>query len=1095
MKRLGTIALAALLAGASSALETPAGGGLLLNLDATAPDPQLTLAGDAVLAWGPFALMKTNNLPPVLTSEFAGVPAVRFYDTGDSHLRSADNAPAAVTGGGAYTVEAWAYSTNLWALGELLSWGNDQGAGTHAASLCYGTDTDNQGGAARHSTDTTLNLGWDGLPGNAPAAGEWHHLAVTYTGSAPGQRVERLYADGVLVTGQSDLSLNIATGTRFHLGTLYRPAANGFIQRYNGAVARLRLHTGALTAAQVAANYNEEAPAFGRSALDPPLNAFIGAGAYADTVRWSQGTLPAPGQRALVAGDAAVVSAQTVPLDLHVAGSLSLAGPDAALTQTDGAALVGYGAGALSLSDGASLTFDTTNSRSLIVGLRRKGTLAVTDASVTATNGVFAVGYGTRGAGTADFIGATGRFASVHVGDLTASANGTLRLTNSVLSAAGNLYVGETATGRMTVEDSDVSVSGSFVPGHNANGKGVYEQRGGALDLLGIVAIGSGGSGSGISVGAISLTDTLVTCTNGIAFIVANSRGILAATNCVFNLTDFNVANPVGGARGTATVVRTSFTARDITVANRTNAVGRLVFEDCAVTSRTVYVARESTANGLLELSRTCVTSSTSWIVGELAGSRGAVLLDDSAAAAPSVYVGKNASATGSVTLADSTLDVPSVFIVGQSGVGVFSNLASVIRAHDFRVSGDANTAAGTFYNDAASRIETDDVLQVGRYGTGVFDNHGIIVIDGSSTRGLFIGNLAGSSGTFNQRAGSVFVRNMFVLGYSTGNGTGTFNQFDGDVTVISGVSVAGNGTGNAGTAGFINLHGGSFITSNAVFIGRGGTGTLHMAGGILSIPAANSLTVGAGAASHGTVLLAGGQIACGHVKRDNGSGFLFFDGGTLSPAGNQSDFIRNLTAAEVHEGGAVFDTRGFNATVAHPIAHDSREDAPAKDGGLAKLGAGTLTLTGALGFTGDLAVEAGILDLSSATYALPAGSGLRGGGTLVPPSGGLAVPSGAWVAPGPGTLTVDGNLTLDGELRADLSSTLAVTGTLLFAPGSELIIANPDAFTEGTHYTFATAAAFQGLPAADLPKPWVLKASNGVLRAVYNTGTLLTLQ
>ena len=212
--------LALFLAGAVSALEIPSGGSTLLNLDTTAPDPELTLAGSTVLGWGPFSLMKTNNLPPTLGT-FNGVSAVRFYDTGDSHLRSDADAPGTVTGGNAWTIEAWAYTTNLWSLSVLLSWGNDLAANGHSATLSYGNDAAQ--GAVRHTGDNAFNLGYIGLSGNAPAQGEWHHLAVTYSGAADGQRREHLYVDGVLIAGQNNLALNVEAGTRFHLGTLFRP--------------------------------------------------------------------------------------------------------------------------------------------------------------------------------------------------------------------------------------------------------------------------------------------------------------------------------------------------------------------------------------------------------------------------------------------------------------------------------------------------------------------------------------------------------------------------------------------------------------------------------------------------------------------------------------------------------------------------------------------------------------------------------------------------------------------------------------------------------------------------------------------------------
>jgi hypothetical protein len=1082
-------------AGVLFALELPSGGALIFNLDATAPDPQLTLAGATVLGWGPFALMQTNSLPPVLTTAFGGVPAVRFYDTGDSHLRSTEATPATVTGGSPYTIEAWAFTPNFSTLGELISWGDDTGAGS--ASLGYGTDV-NQG-AVRHGNDNARNLGYIGLPSNIPATNQWHHLAVTYSGSTDGQQRESLYVDGMLLAGQANLSLNVEAGTRFHLGTLFRPAANTFIQRYNGAIARVRLHSGVLSPAQIAANYNEEAPAFGCSALGLTLNAFEGTGAWADTAHWSQQTLPETGHFALVNGHAEIASPQTAD-ELHVAGTLTLAG-GGALLQTANAATVGYGAGALRVSDGATFISGASNTLSLVVGFRRGGSLSVTNATLIATNGLFAVGHATQGIGTAELVNADSRFQNVSIGNLVTSASGLLHVENGNLQASGTFYIGDTATGRMIVDAADVTIGNTFVAGRNTGGRGTYEQRGGTLTFTRDAVVGSGGSTNNPANGAMMLTDVLLACTNS-NFTVANAVGTLAATNCTLRLTDFNVANPVGGAKGNAEVVDSFITARDITSANNSNAIGSLMFENCTVTSRTIYVGRKYKADGWLGLSRSCVTSAAFYI-GETAASRGTAFLSESTVTTLTFNAGYNAGATGTVTLASGTLDASSHLYAGYNGHGVFSNLAGLVRSPTLGVSFNSATASGYLYHGPAARIETSNVLQVGRYGTGMLDCFGSIHSYGTS--GLYIGNLANAEGVFNlYPGGAVSVQQTLVLGFTAG--TGTFNQYGGETRVSNAVIIAGNGTANTAAVGFLNLHGGTFICSNAVFVSRGGTGVLHVAGGILSIPAANSLTIGLGTSSHGTCILSGGRIVAGHIKRDNGIGGFYFDGGTLSPAANQSDFIRNLTKAEIRPGGAIIDTAGFNATIAHPVAHDSRDDAPAKDGGLTKLGDGTLTMTGALGFTGDLGADGGTLNLAAAAYALSSGSGLWGSGRLVPPASGFGIPADGWIAPGStngvGTLTVDGNLTVNGEIRARVGAdgsacnTLAVTGSLIFPAGSTLAIQNPEKMERGVSYTFVTAASISGTPAtANLPAPWKLNTRNNQLRAVYNSGTLISLQ
>ena len=1088
--------LALFLAGAVSALEIPTGGSTLFSLDTTAPDPQLTLAGSTVLGWGPFSLMKTNNLPPTLGT-FNGVSAVRFYDTGDSHLRSDADAPGTVTGGNAWTIEAWAYTTNLWSLSVLLSWGNDLAANGHSATLSYGNDAAQ--GAVRHTGDNAFNLGYIGLSGNAPAQGEWHHLAVTYSGAADGQRREHLYVDGVLIAGQNNLALNVEAGTRFHLGTLFRPSAGTFIQRYSGTLARVRLHSGVLSASQVAANYNEESAHFGRAALDPSLNAFEGTGAWTDTTRWSQSTLPAPDQRILVAGDAQAASAQSIPADLHVVGTLSPSG-SAATFQTGGTAYVGYGTGALRISDGAEFISNTNGTPALAVGYRRDGFLSVTNASLTVTNGLFAVGYATQGIGTAELVNATTRLQNTLIGTGSTSASGFIRLTNGTLNASGTFYIGEAATGRMAVEDADVTIANTFVAGRNTNGKGSYEQRGGTLTFRSTAVVGSGGNASG----TMTLTDMLMVCTNSSAnnaFTVANANGMLTATNCTFIFNDFNVANPVGGAKGTAVVVRASVSARDITVANNSNTLGRLSFEECIVTSRSVYVGRKPTANGQLDVSQTRAISTSAWTIGEETGSLGIAMISDSDISTPAFDIGKNIGAIGSATLVSGLIDVPTRFYVGSSGNGTFSNLAGIVRTKELHVPSASNSANGYLYNGPGAHIESPDVIQVGRYGVGRFDCYGSVNAYGE--RGLFIGNLAGSTGVFNlYPGGSVSIFQRIVLGYTAGDGT--FNQYGGNLLVSNTTCIAGNASGSISSGAF-NLYGGMFTASNAVIVGMGGTGVLHVAGGTLLIPT-NSLTLGNGPNAHGQCFLEGGQLSPYFIRRVNGIGEFYFDGGTLMPPVNYATYMTGLTKAEVRAGGAVIDTDGKDITISQPIAHDSRVGVPAKDGGLTKRGAGTLTMTGTLGFTGDLGADGGTLNLSAATYALPAGSGLWGSGTLVPPASGFSMPADSWIAPGNtnglGTLTVNGNVTVNGEIRIRISpdgstcGTLATTGNTLFPPGSTVVIENPEDMVKGANYTFLTAPSISGAPTvANLPSLWTFQLSGNRLRAVFFSGTLFTIQ
>src|SRR5260370_36608206 len=88
-----------------------------------------------------------------------------------------------------------------------------------------------------------------------------------------------------------------------------------------------------------------------------------------------------------------------------------------------------------------------------------------------------------------------------------------------------------------------------------------------------------------------------------------------------------------------------------------------------------------------------------------------------------------------------------------------------------------------------------------------------------------------------------------------------------------------------------------------------------------------------------------------GQTNNTGGGGFILFNGGTLQPTGNSTTFLQTLTGAKVQAGGAVIDTNGFNVTIAQPLVHDVALGSTA-DGGLTKIGVGTLTLTGGNPYT-----------------------------------------------------------------------------------------------------------------------------------------------
>lgn len=265
--------------------------------------------------------------------------------------------------------------------------------------------------------------------------------------------------------------------------------------------------------------------------------------------------------------------------------------------------------------------------------------------------------------------------------------------------------------------------------------------------------------------------------------------------------------------------------------------------------------------------------------------------------------------------------------IVNQSG-GVVNNLGhSKIGNGHFSV-GEYNIGGGTYNNQ-------DDII-VGYSGTNAIGklaiSGGTVNMGTSVTRWLKMGELNSARGQVDISGGALNLLNSSCIKMSTGTGTGSnvINQSGGFVTSYS------DGGTTVGGAGVLDMQ-----TSGSA----ASTNTYNLNGGVLTVPQIISTVT-------------------------TGTRAFNFNGGTLKAASASAAFVNLVTGtgtarANVRDGGALIDSNGKDITIGQALLHSNIGSDAAADGGLAKSGTGTLTLTATNTYSGATTVSGGTLVLS----------------------------------------------------------------------------------------------------------------------------------
>ena len=320
-------------------------------------------------------------------------------------------------------------------------------------------------------------------------------------------------------------------------------------------------------------------------------------------------------------------------------------------------------------------------------------------------------------------------------------------------------------------------------------------------------------------------------------------------------------------------------------------------------------------------------------------------------------------------------------------------------------------------------------------------------------------------------------------------------------------VTVGNGGVLNLNTNSDLRFNQQNNVGPNVVTLGAGGAITSYSDNKTTPLGAGVvDLMLGGAAGSNNTFNLDGGTLTVRQVvsSTNNGTRTFNFNGGTLRATGDAATFFGLGTGnarANIRDGGAVIDTNGFNVTIGQALAHTNIEGDSATDGGLTKLGAGTLTLSGASDYTGPTTVSAGRLHVTGDIFTSPVSLGaatLSGDGFIGP----VTVTDPAAVLTNSGTDT--GSLSLD-ALSFDSTGTVSlvvsgassrpvdVTNNLNIGSGFTVNVPSAPAWTNGQTYTLISYGSLTGSPAS-ITKGTIAGLGGRQAASIGDSGSAITL-